>query len=64
MCKYKEKQRIIIRETNQSLFCNTTIEYIEENQHVKSGYFLTKNNSKECENIFFQNSNNNIDLSN
>ena len=62
-CVNIRKNERIIMETNQSLFCKATIDYIEENQHVASGYFLTKKHSKECDNIFFQNSNNNIDLS-
>ena len=64
MCKcvnIRKNERIIL-ETNQSIFCNATIEYIEENQHVTSGYFLTKKHSKECDNLFFQNLNNNNDL--
>ena len=61
-CVNIRKNERIILETNQSLFCNATIEFIEENQHVTSGYFLTKKHSIECDNLFFQNLNNNIDL--
>ena len=61
-CVNIRKNERIILETNQSLFCNATIEFIEENQHVTSGYFLTKKHSIECDNLFFQNLNNNIEL--
>ena len=56
-CVNIRKNERIILETNQSLFCNATIEFIEENRHVTSGYFLTKKHSIECDNLFFQNLN-------
>ena len=36
-------------ETKQNPFCEATLEYIEPGQNVKSGYFLKKNHSAECD---------------
>ena len=42
--KFKQKSK-------QPDFCSANLEYIEPNQHVKSGYFLKKDHSMECNNI-------------
>lgn len=61
MHKFKEKrknERIKIKiKTNQSLFLNAIIEYIEEHQHAASEYFLTEKHYIEYNNIFGQKSN-------
>ena len=36
-------------ETNQEPFCEATLEYIEPGQNIKSGYFLQKPHSAECD---------------
>ena len=47
MTQFRKNEKLRLQ-TNQGLFCNSTIECIEPNQNVKSGYFLTINHSDEC----------------
>ena len=48
-CKNYRKDEKLRIETNQKPFCEATLEYIEPGQNVKSGYFLKKEHSLECE---------------
>jgi len=48
-CKNYRKNEKLRIETNQKPFCDATLEYIERGQNVKSGYFLKKDHSLECE---------------
>ena len=48
-CKNYRKDEKLRIETNQKRFCDATLEYIEPGQNVKSGYFLKKDHSLECE---------------
>ena len=45
---YRKDEKLRI-ETNQKPFCDATLEYIEPGQNVKSGYFLKKDHSLECD---------------
>ena len=48
-CKNNRKDEKLRLETKQNPFCEATLEYIEPGQNVKSGYFLKKNHSAECD---------------
>ena len=48
-CKNNRKEEKFRIETKQKPFCEATLEYIEPGQNVKSGYFLKKNHSLECD---------------
>ena len=48
------KDEKLRNETGQKQFCNATIEYIEPGQNVKSGYFLKKVHSLECDDLYNQ----------
>lgn len=41
------KEELFWQNSNQTDFCYATIKYIEPNQHVKSGYFIKKDDSLE-----------------
>ena len=47
-CVNIRKDERIRKNTNQPIFCNGTIEYIEPNQNVKSGYFFVTDHSVDC----------------
>ena len=49
--RYWRKDEKLRYELNLKPFYEATIEYIEPNQHVKSGYFLKKEHSVEFNNI-------------
>ena len=51
-CKYWRKDEKLRSELNQKPFCEATIEYIEPQQKLKSGYFFKKDHSLECD-IFY-----------
>ena len=40
---------------NSKSFCNATIVYIEQNQNIKSGYFLEKDHSKDYYELYSSN---------
>ena len=42
------------RDTNQTVFCNATIEYIEPGQNIKSGYFIKSIHSDSCLSLDFK----------
>ena len=48
-CKNNRKDEKLRIETNQNPFCEATLEYIEPGQNIKSGYFLKKPHSAECD---------------
>ena len=50
-CVNCRKEESFRQKSKQTPFCHATIEYIEPNQRVKSGYFLKKEHSVECNNI-------------
>ena len=50
-CVNSRKEEQFRQKSKQPDFCSATLEYIEPNQHVKSGYFLKKDHSMECNNI-------------
>ena len=50
-CANIRKDKILRRATGQSVFCNTTIKFIESSQNVISGYFIKKFHSEECEEL-------------
>ena len=53
--KYRRNE-FIKREINTKSFCNSTIIYIFPNQNKKSGYFLKKKHSLECEESYIKKS--------
>lgn len=53
-CSYMRKDEKLRNETGQKQFCNATIEYIEPGQNIKAGYFLKKEHSLECDDLYNQ----------
>ena len=47
-CINIRKDQKFRKDTNQNAFCNSTIEYIEPGQHIKSGYFIKSMHSESC----------------
>ena len=55
-CINIRKDDRIRRATNQPVFCNATIEYIEPGQNIKSGYFIKYYHSEECDEMNYRKS--------
>ena len=54
-CINYRKNEYFRKDINSKSFCNATIVYIEPNQNIKSGYFLEKDHSKECYELYSSN---------
>ena len=51
-CENLRKNERNCHKYKHSAFCNSKIEYIYPGQGVKSGYFIKKNHSSECDNLY------------
>ena len=51
-CIYQRHDEKIRQELHTKAFCDATIEYIYPGQNTKSGYFLSKDHSNECQNKY------------